>query len=84
LAEGLTITLGILAAFAIDAWWSGVQESKSDQANLESVLRELRTTASMLDDAVRLDAIDTAPFLSSEQKRAIFYDNAVRFLKLPG
>ena len=35
-------------------------------------------------DAIDLaiDAIDSAPFLSDEQKRAIFYSNAVQFLKL--
>jgi len=37
-------------------------------------------------DAIGLavDAIESAPFLSADQKRAIFYENAVRFLKLPG
>ena len=57
LAEGLTITLGILAAFAVDAWWDGIQESRTDEANLTSVLRELHTTAGLLDDAVRLHGI---------------------------
>lgn len=55
--EALTITLGILAAFAIDAWWDGVQETRTDRTNLESVLRELRTTSSLLDDAVRLHGL---------------------------
>jgi predicted TIM-barrel fold metal-dependent hydrolase len=31
---------------------------------------------------VALDAIETAPFLSAEQKRDIFYNNAARFLRL--
>lgn len=30
-----------------------------------------------------VEAINQAPFLSSDQKRDIFYNNAVRFLKLP-
>ncbi len=29
-----------------------------------------------------LDAIQSAPFLTAEQKRDIFYNNAARFLKL--
>ena len=37
----------------------------------------------LLDEAVR--AIERAPFLDARQKRAIFYDNAARFLRLsPG
>ncbi len=34
----------------------------------------------VIDDAI--DAIESAPFLSDEQKRDIFYNNAVRFLRL--
>ncbi len=33
-----------------------------------------------IDDAV--EAIESAPFLSEEQKRDIFYNNAARFLRL--
>ena len=33
-----------------------------------------------IDDAV--EAIEAAPFLSDEQKRDIFYNNAARFLRL--
>ena len=29
-----------------------------------------------------INVIEGAPFLSKEQKRAIFYDNAARFLRL--
>lgn len=29
-----------------------------------------------------IDAIESAPFLSGEQKRDIFYNNAARFLRL--
>jgi hypothetical protein len=54
LLEGLTITLGILAAFGVDAWWDGAQERARDRTHLASVLRELRTTGELLDDAVRL------------------------------
>ena len=54
LAEATTITLSILIAFSIDAWWDGVQERSADRSHLESVLRELQTTANLLDDAVRL------------------------------
>ena len=54
LAEALTITGSILLAFAIDAWWDGVQESDLDRAHLTSVLRELETTSDLLDDAIRL------------------------------
>ena len=37
-------------------------------------------------DAIDLaiEAVESAPFLSEDEKRGIFYDNAVRFLKLPG
>ena len=31
---------------------------------------------------VALETIEQAPFLSAEQKRAIFYNNAARFLRL--
>jgi uncharacterized protein len=31
---------------------------------------------------VAIEAIETAPFLTAEQKRDIFYNNAVRFLRL--
>jgi predicted TIM-barrel fold metal-dependent hydrolase len=34
----------------------------------------------LIDEAVR--AIDEAPFLTAEQKRDIFYNNAARFLRL--
>ena len=54
LAEALTITLGILAAFAIDAWWEEVRERREDAEHLTTVLRELGTTHSLLDDAIRL------------------------------
>ena len=30
-----------------------------------------------------IGAIERAPFLTSEQKRDILYDNAIRFLRLP-
>jgi predicted TIM-barrel fold metal-dependent hydrolase len=30
-----------------------------------------------------VDAIESAPYLTSEQKRDIFYNNAARFLRLP-
>ena len=53
-AEALVITLSILVAFSIDAWWDGVQERSTDRTHLESVLRELQTTAGLLDDAIRL------------------------------
>jgi predicted TIM-barrel fold metal-dependent hydrolase len=33
--------------------------------------------------AVAIDTIEQAPFLSAEQKRDIFYNNAARFLRLP-
>ena len=33
--------------------------------------------------AVAIDTIEKAPFLSAEQKRDIFYNNAARFLRLP-
>ena len=33
-----------------------------------------------IDDAV--EAIESAPFLTEEQKRDIFYNNAARFLRL--
>ena len=33
--------------------------------------------------AVAIDTIEQAPFLSAAQKRDIFYNNAVRFLRLP-
>ncbi len=32
---------------------------------------------------VAIEAIETAPFLTKKQKRAILYDNAARFLRLP-
>jgi hypothetical protein len=31
-----------------------------------------------------VEAIDSAPFLTADQKRDIFYNNAARFLKLDG
>jgi predicted TIM-barrel fold metal-dependent hydrolase len=31
-----------------------------------------------------IEAIETAPFLTARQKRAIFYDNAARFLRISG
>ena len=34
----------------------------------------------IIDDEI--DAIESAPFLSEEQKRDIFYNNAARFLRL--
>jgi len=57
LAEALTITVSILLAFAIDAWWGDVQEKNLDRAHLTSVLRELETTSDLLDDAIRLHAL---------------------------
>jgi predicted TIM-barrel fold metal-dependent hydrolase len=30
-----------------------------------------------------VEAVDAAPFLTPELKRDVFYNNAVRFLKLP-
>lgn len=30
-----------------------------------------------------VEGVDSAAFLTAEQKRAIFHDNAARFLKLP-
>lgn len=57
LAEAVTITLSILVAFGIDAWWDGVQERRADAASLESVRRELVTTRGLLDDAIRLHAL---------------------------
>ena len=56
-AEALTITVSILLAFAVDAWWDGVQETNLDRAHRASVLRELETTSDLLDDAVRLHAL---------------------------
>ena len=56
-AEALTITVSILLAFSIDAWWDGVQEANLDRAHMVSVLRELETTTDLLDDAVRLHAL---------------------------
>jgi len=53
-AEAVTITLSILVAFGIDAWWEGVQQRAQDESHLESVLRELRVTDKLLDDAIRL------------------------------
>ena len=35
----------------------------------------------LIDAAVQ--AIDEAPFLTAEQKRDVFYNNAARFLRLP-
>lgn len=55
--EGLTITFGILLAFAIDAWWDRAQERRSDLTALASVQRELRTTGELLEDAIRLHGL---------------------------
>ena len=60
LAEALTITVSILLAFSIDAWWDGVQEVNLDRVHLASVLRELETTSELLDDAIRLHAFTMA------------------------
>lgn len=54
LAEAVTITASILVAFGIDAWWDGVQQRAQDESHLENVLRELRATDELLDDAIRL------------------------------
>jgi hypothetical protein len=56
LLEGAVITLSILMAFSIDAWWENAQERDDDRTHLETVLRELQTTAGLLDDAIRLHA----------------------------
>jgi len=56
LTETAVITLSILMAFAIDAWWGGVQEGRADRVHMETVLRELQTTSRLLDDAIRLHA----------------------------
>ena len=56
LTEAAVITLSILMAFAIDAWWADVQEGRADRIQMETVLRELETTSALLDDAIRLHA----------------------------
>lgn len=56
LVEAVVITLSILLAFSIDAWWDGIQERRTDRVHLETVLRELQTTEALLDDAIRLHA----------------------------
>lgn len=40
------------------------------------------TAAIILELAFRAASYETAPFLTAKQKRAIFYDNAARFLRI--
>jgi hypothetical protein len=57
IAEGTVITLSIVVAFAIDAWWDGVQQAEDDRSHLENVRRELEAADELLDDAIRLHAL---------------------------
>lgn len=57
LVEALTITLGIRAAFGIDAWWDGVKERRADRESLDAVGRELAATRDLLDTAIELHAL---------------------------
>lgn len=79
--EAVTITLSILVAFAIDAWWERAQEAASDRDHMESVLRELQTTANLLDDAIRLhrlsqeQALNVLELTSSGAREAVQVDS---------
>ncbi len=61
LAEGLTIVLSILLAFAIDAWWDGRHDRAREDAYLRMLAADLRQT---LDNnamfGARADSIDWA------------------------
>ena len=40
--EGLVIVASILAAFAVDAWWDGRQETRRERAVLQGILDDFR------------------------------------------
>jgi hypothetical protein len=51
-AEGSAIVVGILLAFAIDAWWQERQEQAADHAHLSGVYDELSTHKNLMAEAI--------------------------------
>ncbi|MFV1988849.1 MAG: hypothetical protein ACC682_16375 [Gemmatimonadota bacterium] len=49
--EGLTIVVGILLAFGIDAWWDNRNAATAERALLGDVIEELEQIATVLDGA---------------------------------
>jgi len=68
-AEGATIIASILFAFAIDAWWNGVQADRDTQEMLEAVLFEMEANLDSLQDSIAHHAeIVAAINIVQEQK----------------
>ncbi len=51
-AEGAAIIASILLAFAIDAWWDGVQADRDTQEILDAVLVEMESNLTSLQDSI--------------------------------
>ena len=47
-AESAMIVLSILAAFALDAWWDGLQEREAEQAHLAALQADFLETSARL------------------------------------
>ncbi len=52
LAEGVIIVASILVAFAIDAWWGGVQDARQQATLIAALKLDLETTKTRLESSI--------------------------------
>ena len=52
IVEGLAITASILVAFAIDAWWDGLQDRELEDQALGTLLEEIEVLQVLMDSAM--------------------------------
>ena len=84
LAEGLIIVISILVAFAIDAWWEGVQEKRQQAELIEALKLDFQTTKARLTASIeRADSLvaRTESFLLADTSDK---DNPIESLRYYG
>ena len=82
LAEGVTVVVSILIAFALDAWWEQRQLEDEMREDLAIVETELAENVRLID--FNLDLMDRVITASSSITEALFSDPGATAVELPG
>ena len=82
LAEGVTVVVSILIAFALDAWWEQRQLEDEMREDLAIVETELAENVRLID--FNLDLMDRVITASSSITEALFSDPGATEVELPG
>jgi hypothetical protein len=82
LAEGVTVVVSILIAFALDAWWEQRQLKEEMREDLAIVETELAENVRLID--FNLDLMNRVITASSSITEALFSDPDVKAVELPG